>query len=220
MTELATDAFRRLGPGDAIPNGFVVPYYLEDRKRRIAVARVNDRLYAFDDLCTCARRRALSPGVCSRGRRSCASATAHASTSPREQCSTARPRRHSACTTCRRSTAALPSGLDAPTRFRSPTAPSFGSRRLIRVFTSAGASAGAVARRSEMARLRYARSVGEHSRPPQAAARLPLDIHMDLATTHTVKSQPKSRAGDRLAKRPTASTHVDGSPRWNRSMTR
>ena len=56
MTYLATDAFRRFGPGAAIPNGFVVPYYLEDRKPRISVARVNDRLYAFDDLCTCARQ--------------------------------------------------------------------------------------------------------------------------------------------------------------------
>jgi 3-phenylpropionate/trans-cinnamate dioxygenase ferredoxin component len=53
MTELATDAFRTVGPGDAIPNDFVVPYYLEDRKRRISVARVDDRLYAFGDLCTC-----------------------------------------------------------------------------------------------------------------------------------------------------------------------
>jgi 3-phenylpropionate/trans-cinnamate dioxygenase ferredoxin component len=32
----------------------VVPHYLEDLKLRIAVARVDDRLYAFDDLCTCA----------------------------------------------------------------------------------------------------------------------------------------------------------------------
>ena len=56
MTGLATDAFRPVGPGDAIPNDFVVPYYLDDRKRRISVARVNDRLYAFDDLCTCARQ--------------------------------------------------------------------------------------------------------------------------------------------------------------------
>ena len=54
MTELATDAFRTVGPGDAIPNDFVVPYYLDDRKLRISVARVDDRLYAFDDLCTCA----------------------------------------------------------------------------------------------------------------------------------------------------------------------
>jgi 3-phenylpropionate/trans-cinnamate dioxygenase ferredoxin subunit len=56
MTELAVEAFRTLGPGDAIPNDFVVPYYLDDRKRRISVARVDDRLYAFDDLCTCAER--------------------------------------------------------------------------------------------------------------------------------------------------------------------
>jgi nitrite reductase/ring-hydroxylating ferredoxin subunit len=53
MTKLATDAFRTLGPGYAIPNDFVVPYYLDDRKRRIAIARVDNRLYAFDDLCTC-----------------------------------------------------------------------------------------------------------------------------------------------------------------------
>ena len=55
MTELATDAFRTVGPGDAIPNDFVVPYYLDDRKLRISIARVDDRLYAFDDLCTCTR---------------------------------------------------------------------------------------------------------------------------------------------------------------------
>jgi nitrite reductase/ring-hydroxylating ferredoxin subunit len=54
MTEFATAAFRTVGPGDAIPNDFVVPYYLKDLKRRISVARINDRLYAFDDLCTCA----------------------------------------------------------------------------------------------------------------------------------------------------------------------
>jgi len=54
MTELALDAFRTLGPSDAIPDGSVVAYYLDDRKQRIAVARVDRRLYAFDDLCTCA----------------------------------------------------------------------------------------------------------------------------------------------------------------------
>jgi 3-phenylpropionate/trans-cinnamate dioxygenase ferredoxin component len=54
MTDLAIDAFRTLGPGTAIPNDFVVPYYLDDRKQRISVARVDGRLYAFDDLCTCA----------------------------------------------------------------------------------------------------------------------------------------------------------------------
>ena len=54
MTLLATDTFRTVGPGDVIPNDFVVPYYLNDLKRRISIARVDDRLYAFDDLCTCA----------------------------------------------------------------------------------------------------------------------------------------------------------------------
>jgi len=54
MTDLAIGSFRKLGPGDAVPNDFVVPYYLDDRKLRIAIARVGGRLYAFDDLCTCA----------------------------------------------------------------------------------------------------------------------------------------------------------------------
>ena len=54
MTELAADAFRTIGPCEAIPNEFVVPYYLDDRKLRIAIARVDHRLYAFDDLCNCA----------------------------------------------------------------------------------------------------------------------------------------------------------------------
>jgi 3-phenylpropionate/trans-cinnamate dioxygenase ferredoxin component len=56
MTDLVTEPFRTLGPGDAIPNDFVVPHYLDDLKRRISVARVDDRLYAFDDLCTCAEK--------------------------------------------------------------------------------------------------------------------------------------------------------------------
>ena len=56
MTDLVTEPFRTLGPGDAIPNDFVVPFYLDDLKRRISVARVDDRLYAFDDLCTCAEK--------------------------------------------------------------------------------------------------------------------------------------------------------------------
>ena len=53
MTELDPDIFRTLGSVDAIPNGFVVPYYVDDRKQRIAIARVDHRLYAFGDLCTC-----------------------------------------------------------------------------------------------------------------------------------------------------------------------
>ena len=53
MTELSLTTSGLLGRKDAIPNDFVVPYYLDDRKRRISIARVDDRLYAFDDLCTC-----------------------------------------------------------------------------------------------------------------------------------------------------------------------
>jgi 3-phenylpropionate/trans-cinnamate dioxygenase ferredoxin subunit len=57
MTDLVTEQpFRTIGPADAIPNDFIVPYYLDDLKRRISVARVNDRLYAFDDLCSCGER--------------------------------------------------------------------------------------------------------------------------------------------------------------------
>jgi len=54
MTELTADAFHTVGTGDAIADGSVVPYYLADRKLRISIARVGDRLYAFADLCTCA----------------------------------------------------------------------------------------------------------------------------------------------------------------------
>ncbi len=53
MTKLAADAFRTVGPSNAISNDSVVPYYLGDRKLRLSIARVGDRLYAFDDLCTC-----------------------------------------------------------------------------------------------------------------------------------------------------------------------
>jgi 3-phenylpropionate/trans-cinnamate dioxygenase ferredoxin component len=54
VSDLSTDTFRALGPSDAIADDFVVPYYLDDRKLRISVARVEGRLYAFDDLCVCA----------------------------------------------------------------------------------------------------------------------------------------------------------------------
>jgi len=54
MPALPAAAFRTVGPDGAIPDGFVVPFYLSDRKLRIAVARAGGRLYAFDDLCTCA----------------------------------------------------------------------------------------------------------------------------------------------------------------------
>jgi 3-phenylpropionate/trans-cinnamate dioxygenase ferredoxin subunit len=54
MTDLATAAFRTIAQGDVIPDDLVVASYLEDRKLRISVARVDGRLYAFADLCTCA----------------------------------------------------------------------------------------------------------------------------------------------------------------------
>jgi nitrite reductase/ring-hydroxylating ferredoxin subunit len=54
VTQPAVDGARALGPSGAVEDGSVVPYYLGDRKLRISVARVDERLYAFDDLCTCA----------------------------------------------------------------------------------------------------------------------------------------------------------------------
>ena len=52
MAKLAT-AFRTVARADAIPNDLVVPYYLDDQKLRVSIARVGNRLYAFDDLCPC-----------------------------------------------------------------------------------------------------------------------------------------------------------------------
>jgi 3-phenylpropionate/trans-cinnamate dioxygenase ferredoxin component len=54
MTDVAAESFHTLGPSEAVPNDYAAPYYLDDRKARIAVARVGDDLYAFDDICTCA----------------------------------------------------------------------------------------------------------------------------------------------------------------------
>ena len=53
MSPVAAHTHHTLGPSDAIANDHVAPYYLDDRKLRVTVARVDDRLYAFDDLCTC-----------------------------------------------------------------------------------------------------------------------------------------------------------------------
>jgi nitrite reductase/ring-hydroxylating ferredoxin subunit len=36
-----------------MPNNLVVAYYLDDLRLRVSIARVDDRLYAFNDLCTC-----------------------------------------------------------------------------------------------------------------------------------------------------------------------
>jgi hypothetical protein len=40
MTELTADAFRTVGPGDAVPHGLVVSFYLSDRKLRGQTHRV------------------------------------------------------------------------------------------------------------------------------------------------------------------------------------
>ena len=67
MTEVATDEFRTIGLSEEIADGSVVPYYLADRRLRIAIARVGDRVYAFDDLCTCTSERCpLSGGLLTR----------------------------------------------------------------------------------------------------------------------------------------------------------
>lgn len=42
--------FRILGKSADVPEGYVMPYYLDDLKRRVSVARVAGRFYAFDDL--------------------------------------------------------------------------------------------------------------------------------------------------------------------------
>lgn len=53
MSGPSTAAFHTVGPADAIPDGFVVPFYLGDRKLRISIARCGDGRYAFGDLCAC-----------------------------------------------------------------------------------------------------------------------------------------------------------------------
>ena len=64
MTQLAPADFRDVGPSAVIVDDQSTPYYLDDRKLRISIARVDGRLYAFDDLCTCADERCpLSGGL-------------------------------------------------------------------------------------------------------------------------------------------------------------
>ena len=47
---MSETAFRILGKSSDVPEGYAMPYYLDDLKRRVSVARVAGRLYAFDDL--------------------------------------------------------------------------------------------------------------------------------------------------------------------------
>ena len=56
MTELSADAFREVGPDDAIPDGFVVPFYLSDRSTRSTISA------------PAPATRARSPAACSPGR--------------------------------------------------------------------------------------------------------------------------------------------------------
>ena len=57
-----TKEFRALGKSEELRNDFVVPFYLKDLKRRVSVARVSNRLYAFDDLST-SDQTSLSAGL-------------------------------------------------------------------------------------------------------------------------------------------------------------
>lgn len=43
--------FYELGKSDDLAIYPVVPYYLEDKKIRISVTKIDEQLYAFDDLC-------------------------------------------------------------------------------------------------------------------------------------------------------------------------
>jgi 3-phenylpropionate/trans-cinnamate dioxygenase ferredoxin component len=59
-----TAEFRTLDSAERVADNYVNPYYLEDLKIRVAVARVDGKLYAFDDLCSCADERCpLSAGL-------------------------------------------------------------------------------------------------------------------------------------------------------------
>ena len=55
MTDLAPTPSAPSARQRDIADDAVVPYYLADRKLRVSIARVDGRLYAFDDLCTCGR---------------------------------------------------------------------------------------------------------------------------------------------------------------------
>ncbi|MCV7115389.1 Rieske (2Fe-2S) protein [Mycolicibacterium setense] len=52
MTTPDTPTVHHLDSADRLADGSVNPYYLEDRKWRVSVARVGGKLFAFDDLCT------------------------------------------------------------------------------------------------------------------------------------------------------------------------
>jgi 3-phenylpropionate/trans-cinnamate dioxygenase ferredoxin component len=81
MVAPVVDPFRTIGTSDAFPKGFVVPCYLEDRKLRLSIARVDEHLHAFGDLCTCPLESCpLSAGLLA-GNTICVNATARDFTS-------------------------------------------------------------------------------------------------------------------------------------------
>jgi len=54
MSTTDTSDFRTLGKSADLPDGYMLPVYVEELKRRVTVLRLDGRLHAFDDLCTCA----------------------------------------------------------------------------------------------------------------------------------------------------------------------
>ena len=56
MSTADTADVRVLGKSADLPDGYVLPVYLEDLKRRVAVVRLGGQLHAFDDLCPCGGR--------------------------------------------------------------------------------------------------------------------------------------------------------------------
>jgi nitrite reductase/ring-hydroxylating ferredoxin subunit len=51
MSVAISTEFRTLDKSDRLPENYVNPYYLDDLKKLVAVARVGGKLYAFEDLC-------------------------------------------------------------------------------------------------------------------------------------------------------------------------
>ncbi|MFV0315835.1 MAG: Rieske (2Fe-2S) protein [Microthrixaceae bacterium] len=49
-TKSQADGYRAVGPSAGLQDNWVNPYYLEDLKHRVSVARVGEALYAFDDI--------------------------------------------------------------------------------------------------------------------------------------------------------------------------
>lgn len=47
------DALHVLGEASKLPDSYVMPYYLDDLRRRVSAVRVGGVVYAFDDLCPC-----------------------------------------------------------------------------------------------------------------------------------------------------------------------